>query len=432
MFLYVFFILGILAYFLILMLFNTSKVFYLKKLFLPIGCILFILSLIIFSSTAVKAASKGLSLWMNIVFPSLFPFFVGSELLLRSGFVRAFGVLLEPLMRPLFNVPGCGSFAFAMGISSGYPVGAKITTDMRQENLITKIEAERLLSFTNNSGPLFIIGAVSVGMFKMPQLGLFLLGCHISACITVGIIFRFHGRKEKSIKIRSSKKIIARAKDEYIRSQKNNTSNFGGLLGDAIRNSITTILAIGGFIILFSVIINILIEMGFIDYLAFILSGLLSPLGLQQQLISSLLGGFFEITTGSSMVSSTNNIPLIQQIAATSMVLGWAGMSVHSQVLSIISKSDISIKPYLFGKLLQGVFAAAYTVLAIKVFGTSILGTKQVFLSLESQQDLHWYNYFFNSFEYFLISLTILSIIIGIAVILHPKAALKRKKLKSN
>jgi len=70
--------------------------------------------LIIFSDTAVKSAGSGLNLWFNVVFPSLFPFFVASEILYRTGFIKAIGILLEPIMRPLFNVPGCGSFAFAM------------------------------------------------------------------------------------------------------------------------------------------------------------------------------------------------------------------------------------------------------------------------------------------------------------------------------
>lgn len=63
-------------------------------------------------------------------------------------------------MKPIFNVPGIGAYAFIMGIISGYPVGAKIVTEFRKNGECSKVEAERLLSFTNNSGPLFIIGTV--------------------------------------------------------------------------------------------------------------------------------------------------------------------------------------------------------------------------------------------------------------------------------
>ncbi len=63
-------------------------------------------------------------------------------------------------MKPIFNVPGIGAYAFIMGIISGYPVGAKIVTEFRKNGECSKVEAERLLSFSNNSGPLFIIGTV--------------------------------------------------------------------------------------------------------------------------------------------------------------------------------------------------------------------------------------------------------------------------------
>lgn len=60
-------------------------------------------------------------------------------------------------MRPLFNVPGEGSYALLMGIVSGYPIGAKIIVNLKEKGICNKIEAERLLAFTNNSSPLFII-----------------------------------------------------------------------------------------------------------------------------------------------------------------------------------------------------------------------------------------------------------------------------------
>lgn len=63
-------------------------------------------------------------------------------------------------MRPIFNVPGESAYAFVLGLISGYPMGAKIVTDLRNNNNCTKDEGERMLCFTNNSGPLFIIGTV--------------------------------------------------------------------------------------------------------------------------------------------------------------------------------------------------------------------------------------------------------------------------------
>ena len=94
-------------------------------------------------------------------------------------------------MKPLFNVGGNGAFAFIMGIISGYPMGAKIACNFRQNNICSKEECERLLSFTNNSGPLFIIGTVGILSFKNTSIGILLFLTHLLACISVGFIFRF-------------------------------------------------------------------------------------------------------------------------------------------------------------------------------------------------------------------------------------------------
>ena len=107
-------------------------------------------------------------------------------------------------MRPLFNVPGEGSYPLIMGIVSGYPVGAKIVCDLRNKNILTKPEAERLLAFTNNSGPLFILGTIGIGLFKDTTTGIILLVTHILASLTVGIIFRFWKYKDVNIGTSSS------------------------------------------------------------------------------------------------------------------------------------------------------------------------------------------------------------------------------------
>ena len=141
---------------------NKSKFYIirLKKLVLPLILILFTCSLIIFSKTNLNAAKNGLILWANSIVPTLFPFFVATELLSHTNFTYYLGKLLNPFMKPLFNIRGEGAFGLIMGIISGYPVGAKIAANFRKNNICSKEECERLLSFTNNSGPLFIIGTV--------------------------------------------------------------------------------------------------------------------------------------------------------------------------------------------------------------------------------------------------------------------------------
>ena len=55
-------------------------------------------------------------------------------------------------MNSVFNVSSIGAYPFVLGLFSGYPVGARIVSSLRQENKISKSDGEKLLVFTNNAG----------------------------------------------------------------------------------------------------------------------------------------------------------------------------------------------------------------------------------------------------------------------------------------
>lgn len=116
------------------------------------------------------------------------------------------GRALNKIMRPIFNVPGEGSFAFLMGIISGYPTGAKIVSNLKEKKICNTEECERLIAFTNNSGPLFIVGTVGSGLLGNSKIGFLLLFTHILACITVGFLFRFWKCKKNS-RFRTAEKL---------------------------------------------------------------------------------------------------------------------------------------------------------------------------------------------------------------------------------
>ena len=131
-----------------------------KRNFLSLIFCLFTILLVIFSRDNMKAAQSGLTLFANSVLPSLLPFFIATELLCHTNIIHYLGRCLNGIMKPLFNVPGEGSFAFLMGIISGYPTGAKIVSNLKEKKICNTEECERLIAFTNNSGPLFIVGTV--------------------------------------------------------------------------------------------------------------------------------------------------------------------------------------------------------------------------------------------------------------------------------
>jgi nucleoside recognition membrane protein YjiH len=110
-------------------------------------------ALIAYSQAGFQAAAAGLRLFFDVVLPSLLPFFILSEVLLAFGVVHFLGEWFEPIMRPVFNVPGVGSFVFSMGLAAGYPMDAVLTARLRRQRLCTRVEGERLLAFTNSADP---------------------------------------------------------------------------------------------------------------------------------------------------------------------------------------------------------------------------------------------------------------------------------------
>ncbi len=111
--------------------------------------------------------------------------------------------MLEPFMRPLFRVPGVGGFVWAMGLASGFPAEAKFTVRLRQEEQLTRIEAERLVCFTNSSNPLFLFVAVAVG-FSTTSFRDHPCPFPLPRNICVGIIMRFYRWKEEKSHCKSN------------------------------------------------------------------------------------------------------------------------------------------------------------------------------------------------------------------------------------
>ncbi|WP_404449945.1 sporulation integral membrane protein YlbJ [Sutcliffiella horikoshii] len=355
---------------------DYSKV---KTIFFAIIISLLTLSLILNPQASFQASVRGLNMWWDIVFPSLLPFLIISELLIGFGVVAFIGVLLEPFMRPLFRVPGVGGFVWAMGMASGYPSGAKLTVRLRQENQITQIEGERLVSFTNSSNPLFIFGAIAVGFFHNPKVGIILAAAHYLGNICVGLIMRFYGpyyaSKRQDDLSRTLQKIsIRKAFSELHRTRIKNNKPIGKLLGDAVLSSVQTLLMVGGFLILFSVLNSMLSLFSVTAIFAALISVFLAVFDISKDLSYPLISGLFEITLGGKLTSEVKGVNLMEQIIVTSFFLAFSGFSVQAQVASILAESDIRFKPFFLARILHGVFAAVITFILWKPLDQKLEG----------------------------------------------------------
>ena len=323
-----------------------------RDLFLGLALLCATLSLMLYPQDSMSAAREGLKLCYNVIIPSLFPFFVLSALVVDLGLAGYIGRALEGLMRPLFNVPGACASAFVLGFVGGYPVGARTALSLSQKGMCTKTEAERLLSFCNNSGPAFILGVVGAGVFASSRVGVLLSLAHAAASICVGLFFRFYRRGKKGREARVSPKFEA---ERF-------TTAFTG----AVKNSFLSTLNICAFVVFFTVVIRLLFLSGALPALARLLGVLLSPLGFTQEWAERLLTGAIELSSGVWTLSGAGGMAGRMSMAA--FMLGWAGLSVHCQVLSFLGGSGLSVRTYIAGKFLHGGLAALFTALLVRLF----------------------------------------------------------------
>jgi sporulation integral membrane protein YlbJ len=338
-----------------------------SSLFFLIIILILTFFMIINPDATVEAALDGLKLWGLVVVPALLPFFIAAELLFSLGLVNILGILMEPVMQPLFRLPGCSALVVAMGFTSGFPVGALLSRKLYDEKLLTAEETERLASFTNNSSPLFIIGAVGIGMFASREIGFLLAFSHYLANLLVGILWRSRAVTKA---IRPARGNSQRAASLELLKVKWRNLDIGTILSEAVKNGINNILAIGGFILLFSVITRMLALWGIMGLLAKFIQLLLFFLDISWQGAYGAAMGFFEMTIGTKTIAAADT-NLSSQLAAVSIVLAFSGLSVIAQIMSIFAGTPARLSFYLSSRLLQMIFSCVITLLGYKYWLSS-------------------------------------------------------------
>lgn len=305
-----------------------------KKKLLYAFLIFITVLLIINPQDSIKYARAGLNMCSEIIVPSLFPFFICSGLLIYSGFCEILARFMQPVMKPLFNVNGSGAAAFVLGIISGYPLGALTACQLFEKSYLSQSEAERMLAFCNNSGPLFILGAVGISLYQNPKVGAVLYISHILSALLTGIVFRFY----KADNFNAPAMTVA-----------TEDKSPGEIFSNVLANSIQSILTVCGAVIFFSAVSNVILD--------------LFPI---KQAIKICTVGLLEFVTGVNMIAYSS-MPLFEKIVLSAGIVGFAGLSVHVQVLGVVSRYGLSLKPYILGKSMQGVIAALLAMLILRL-----------------------------------------------------------------
>ena len=235
----------------------------------------------------------------------------------------------------------------------GYPVGARTAIALYENGQCSKTEAERLLAFCNNSGPAFILGVVGTGIFASSRAGLLLYLAHIAASLCVGLLFRFYRPGEGPRPGRHA-------------APQFQAASFPVAFTHSITGALSSTLNICAFVLFFTVVIRMLFLSGVMGALAGGAAALLSPLGLDQAWAQRLITGLLELSSGVSSLTGAGTVT--GRLSMAAFMLGWAGLSVHCQVLAFLGDSGLSLRTYLTGKLLHGGLSALFTALLVRRF----------------------------------------------------------------
>lgn len=327
--------------------------------------LLFLSLIIIYPSVSLNSAKDGLNLFLYAVFPSLFPFFIINDFMMSSGITENISNICNRTIRFIFKTSGYGAYAFIISIFSGYPAGAKVVNELILAKKISPQEGDKILTFSSTSGPLFIIGAVGVGMLKNNYMGYILYFSHVISAIINGIFYNLFYKSTVS--------------KNYILST--NTSKSINLQ-NAIKNSLITMGYISGYIVIFSVIINLLNTIKFYQIFALLISPLIR---IDKTKIEIIFQSLFEISNGCKIISLYNG-SVIFKLCLISFILAFSGLSIIFQVKGVLEKSNISCSKYILSKLTHGIFATIVcyfmcTFVNINTFtSTTTVNTNSIYL----------------------------------------------------
>lgn len=339
-----------------------------KKLAIIPVIIALAVMLLIYPERSLSSARYGLELWLTAVLPSLLPFMAASFLLLETGVVRLLAAFFAPVTRLLFYAPGESAYVFLASAVSGYPVGARLSAELYARGEITEPDAQRIVRFTSVTGPVFLTGAVSAGMLGLPGAGVYLAAAHYISALLVGIILGLVDRRRYPAPPASG----ARIKDAWLRFKAEATScpPIGTMLATSVDKSLRALLKVGGFIVLFCVMLELLSVTGVMDVMVWLYSPLTGLAGLDHTAAEALLAGGVEMTAGCARAAALS-ADMTVKLVLISGIVTFGGLSIHMQTRAVCSSSGLVPKRFALAKTLQGTLASALTALFLALFPLS-------------------------------------------------------------
>ena len=288
----------------------TKKSYLLAAMAALVSCIL----MIVFSDIAVMSAKNGITLWTSSVLPAMLPFFICVNFMTGIG---------------LISMLPAGLFPFAMSALSGYPMGAKVVGDMYRSGTVDIHETKRLLSYCSTSGPVFMVGAVGVGMLGSQMAGYVIAVSHYAGAILNGLLYS---------KVIDGERVRGKSTDIRIEE-----CDLMDTLTISIFSAFKSMAVILAYIIFFMFVMDLSESAGIMNVI-------------ESEIARSMFKGFVEMTMGCNGLTGPGQSLRVQCVVA-SVIISWGGLSILGQSMSMLSGTGISFKYLALTKLTHSTFA---------------------------------------------------------------------------
>lgn len=328
-------------------------------------CVLFVL-IVAYPSTTLQATKNSISIFYYYVVPSMLPFFIASNIFLKTGVLKLLAKLFAPITRRLLGCSGHFAFIYLSSAFSGYPMGAKITASLYEQGELDQRSALISLIGTSITGPVFIIGSICTSMLADPSASFYFLLPHYLSALLVAIAFRFALSKKIPKAPVDNRRQTWRETFREFAKPTGPSVDVGEMLSSSIMNAISTVLQIGGFIVLFGVITALLEEVDVLYWISYLLSPIFGGLGIEEKATYGFLYGLMEITGGISRIATVDMLQA-GKLCLISFLISFGGLSIHAQTLSIFGKTKINAKYFSVLKFLQGIVSASLTGLLLQI-----------------------------------------------------------------
>ena len=297
-----------------------------KNLILSFFISFIIIAIIVSPQKYIEVSMNAIQVWAKVLLPSLLPFFIFTKLLTSLGYVKSLSSCFQKVTYKLYKTPPISSYVFLMSILTGYPVGSKLTADLYNNGFLTKQDAIKCVTFTSNSGPMFIVGSVGIGMLLNKTAGYILLVSHILGALLNGLLYRKIGFNQPYKKI-----------DNNLQAQENSLSS-------CVMDSIFSILLIGGIMIVAFIIIEMFNSINIFSPICYALF----KIGVDTNITSSITNGLFEITKGCLEISSLN-CSLTERTIMSCFIISFGGFSTILQAMAFL-KNIVTYKFFVLQK----------------------------------------------------------------------------------